>query len=75
MKFLLEINSNDLFYKMESPYICEIYHFISLAYIANQQAWESEVNSSCYLPADKAYDIQNGVKENEDIYLLKNNNG
>ena len=63
-----KVDSEHLFYKMESQHLCEIYHYISFAHLFKKEKWKKR--DSCYLSA-KRYGIRNKVKEKEDIYLLK----
>ncbi len=69
-KIPAEMAFNDLFYKIESPLLCETYHSISLAFAAGRESWDSAAHIPCYLPMNKAYNAREEIKESEDIYLL-----
>ena len=63
-----KVDPKNLFYKIKSRHLCEVYHYISFAHLIKKEKWQA--GDTCYLSAEK-YGIRNEVKEKEDIYILK----
>ncbi len=66
------ISFKNLFYKMQSVYLCEVYHIISSAYILNSASWKKR--DMCYLSLDEVKKIKNFLNEKEIVYLCKSSN-
>ena len=71
-----KIDWEKLFYKIESPLLCKIYHIISLEFKIKKTGYKGR--DLCYLSAFAIFDIPNRnraeIEEREDIYLLDENN-
>ena len=66
-----EIHPDHLFFKVESLDLCKAYYKISSANIGRKKTEWKPGSASCYLSVAQVYNIQDGVKEREGIYLQK----
>lgn len=63
-----DVNTDNLYYKLDETYLCKIYHLHSWNYtITQNKIWDNNV--PCYLPLAKM-NKSKFVKEKEDIYIL-----